>query len=139
MTRAVLVAVLVGWASLGLIGLSLSAMAQERITLTTPESYPSNAQYRVHRVVLDVESAEISIALIGQRGEKVSCLYSGTTTPTGSTLLTGLNKANLSTGYAGNATTGSLIQRIFHRLGVLGESATVCNKAIVGTLTGSVP
>ena len=115
------------------------AVAQERIDLTTPESYPDNAQYRVHRMVLDVESAEISIALIGQHDEKVSCLYSGTTTPTGSFLLTALNKANLSTAYAGNATSGSLIQRIFHRLVVLGESAQVCSKPIVGTLAGSVP
>ena len=123
---------------LGLL-LTWAGHAQERIALTTPESYPSNAQYRVHRMVLEVESAEIRIDLIGQHDEKVTCLYSGTTTPTGSVLLTGLNKANLSTAYAGNATTGSLIQRIFHRLVILGESAQVCSKVIVGTLTGSVP
>jgi hypothetical protein len=65
------------------------------------------------------------------------CTYAATTTPTATSLLTPFQKANLSSAYNNNATTGSLTQRLFHRLVVMGEAATVCGGAIVGTLTGS--
>lgn len=125
--------------SLALALLSVTALAQERITLTTPETVPSNPAYRLERIELNYDLNSIALYLRGANGELVTCSYNSGTTPTGSTLLTGLNKANLSTAYAGNASTGSLAQRIFHRLVVMNESATVCNKAIVGSLSGSVP
>ena len=58
---------------------------------------------------------------------------------TATTLINGLNKANLSTSYAGNATTGSLKQRIAHRLIVMNEAAQVCGRTLAGSLTGTVP
>lgn len=58
---------------------------------------------------------------------------------TGTTLITALNKANLSLAYVGTAATGSLKQRIHHRLVVMGESTAVCGKTLAGTLAGAVP
>jgi hypothetical protein len=112
---------------------------QEKITLTTPETKPSNAEYRLERLTIDADAGTIHIQLKGQNGEAKSCLYHSATTPTGATLIVGLNKANLSTAYAGNATTGSLKQRIFHRLVVMGEGAAVCSNGLAGTVTGTVP
>lgn len=121
-------------------------MAQEKVTLTVPETTPNNANYRVDRVILisddpDTPAADgfVQVQLTGieRPTQTVICAYGPTTTPTGTALLNGLNKANLSTAYAGNATTGSLKQRIFHRLVVMGEAATVCAKAIVGTISGT--
>jgi len=116
--------------------------AQEIVTLTTPETKATNPNYRVASFAMDVDAGMLSITLKGVDDvayPPVSCTYSTSTNPTGASLITGLNKANLSSVYASNATTGSLKQRIFHRLAVMGESATVCNKAIVGTMAGTVP
>jgi hypothetical protein len=77
--------------------------------------------------------------LKGQNGENVACRYGAGTNPTGTFLVNALNKANLSSAYAANATTGSLKQRIFHRLVIMGESTAVCSKTITGTLSGAVP
>jgi hypothetical protein len=114
------------------------ATAQERVSLTIPETKPNNTGYTVERFIYDDPSQMMTIQLKGDNGEALSCVYSPSTTPTAKTLWDGLNKANLSTAYAGNATTGSLKQRIFHRLVVMGESAQVCDHAIVGTIAGSV-
>lgn len=119
--------------------------AQERIQLTTPEAAPSNTHYRVDDFSLrpddpDIlaDTAVLSIRLISvPRRETVNCVYSASTSPTATVLITGLNKANLSTAYAGNANSGSLTQRIFHRLIVMGESTAVCGKTLTGSLTGS--
>jgi hypothetical protein len=119
--------------------LALPTHAQETVTLTTPETKPTNTTYRVSSLILDVDAGMLSIGLTGATGDRVNCTYSTSTTPTGATLITGLNKANLATAYAGNATTGSLKQRIFHRLVTMGEAAAVCGKALAGTLTGTVP
>lgn len=126
-----------------LVVVASAALAQERIDLTTPETTPSNAQYRIEKLLLDEGQSQIQLELRGQQGELVTCGYTSMTSPTGRTLLNALNKANLSTPYAGNATTGSLRQRIHHRLaigpGLMGESVTVCDKPLVGTLAGTVP
>lgn len=120
--------------------------AQERIALTTPETVPSNTQYRVASITLvaddpdttTVDEGTISIQLLGvEQRTPVTCTYNAETTPKGSALLLGLNKANLSSAYAGNATTGSLIQRIFHRLVVMNEAPAVCGRSLAGSLTGS--
>lgn len=116
--------------------------AQEVVSLTAPETRASNPTYRVAAFNMDVDAGMLSITLKGVDDvtyPPVSCTYASNTTPTGATLITGLNKANLSNAYAGNATTGSLKQRIFHRLVVLGESTAVCGKTLTGTLAGSVP
>lgn len=133
-------------------GLILAAMAgatfaQERINLTATETKPSNAQYVVERFSLvfddaataSVDEGQIVIQLRGQNGEARTCVYSSATSPTGTFLLNALNKADLSSAYAGNASTGSLKQRIFHRLAVMGEGAAVCGVTLAGTLAGSVP
>ncbi len=121
------------------------SIAQERITLTAPETVPSNLTYRVERIVLQnddpntvADEGQITIQLMGvERASAVTCVYNAASNPTGTFLLTALNKANLSTAYAGNATTGSLTFRIFHRLIVMGESTAVCGRTITGSLTGS--
>ena len=122
---------------LALLCTTISLSAQEKITLTTPEAKPSNTGYVVERMTLDVKVGTIYLQLEGDNRETVSCLYSSQTVPTGRTLITGLNKANLSTVYAGNAITGSLLQRLFHRLVVMGESTAVCGKTLIGSLTGA--
>jgi hypothetical protein len=124
---------------------AVSLGAQERITLTTPEPAPTNLRYQVERLTLTVDNPDttddegaIAIQLSGvERPGAVSCHYSRATSPTGTFLLTALNKANLSSAYVGNATTGSLLQRIQHRLVVMNEAPQVCGRSLAGTLTGS--
>lgn len=125
--------------------LSIAVIAQERIALTVPEALPTNQNYRIERVTLTdddpgtaADEGTIFIQLAGvERAASVNCLYSAATSPTGSFLIVALNKANLSAAYAGNGTTGSLKQRINHRLVVMGESTAVCGKTLTGSLTGS--
>lgn len=119
--------------------------AQERITLSVPETLPNNLTYRVERITINEDDpstvpdeGSIIIQLLGvERASAATCVYNAASTPTGTFLITALNKANLSTAYAGNAATGSLKFRIFHRLIVMGESTAVCGKTITGSLTGS--
>lgn len=125
---------------LAFICLSISGRAQETGTLTAPETPPNNTGYSVETLTLFRSAGVIHIMLRGVNNEPKECRYTPTTNPTGIFLLTALNKANLSTAYAGNGTTGSLIQRIFHRLFVMGEGASVCVGGLgAGTVTGSVP
>jgi len=119
--------------------LAPSVVAQELVTLTVAETKPANTAYHVASLVLDVDAGLLSVTLKGITDELVTCTYASNTTPTGASLILGLNKANLSSAYAANATTGSLKQRIFHRLIVMNESAAVCSKPLAGTLAGSVP
>lgn len=126
--------------------LALSGLAQEKVTLTTPETKPSNAEYRVHTFTITIDNPAtpadegvLTIDLVGQNGEAVRCQYHSTTNPTGTFLNNGLNKAPLNSAYAGNATTGTLKQRVYHRLVIMGESTVICGKTIAGSLAGSVP
>lgn len=129
---------------LTLLLLALPVVAQEKITLTAPETNP---EYRIaiFSVVSDdpgtatVDEGQLIMDLKGANGENVPCRYHSGTSPTGTFLNNALNKANLSTAYAGNATTGSLKQRVCHRLVVMGESTAVCGKTLTGSCTGSVP
>jgi hypothetical protein len=120
--------------------------AQERITLSAPETLPNNLTYRTDRITItkddpataSVDEGTIVVQLMGvERPSAVTCAYNATSSPTGTFLITALNKANLSAAYAGNATTGSLEQRIFHRLVVMNEAPAVCGKSLVGSLTGT--
>src|SRR5688572_8448663 len=107
--------------------LTMPLIAQERIDLSVAETTPSNAQYRPERLRLEFDNPAttpsdegvLQLQLLGQNSEPVSCVYTAATSPTATFLINGLNKANLSTAYAGNATTGSLKQRICHRLVVM--------------------
>lgn len=116
-------------------------VAQERITLSSAETV-ANTDYEIVTVTLDNAEGRIDIRMRGvQNNAQVRCEYNANTNPTGAFLLAALNKANLSTAYANNATTGSLKQRIYHRLfsGGMNEGPAVCGKSLTGTLTGSVP
>jgi len=124
-------------AILALFVAGVSVSGQETVNLTTPE--PSNTNYHVQAVMLNVDDGVLTIHLLGGNGSTLSCSYTPSSTPTGATLITGLNKANLASAYAANATTGSLKQRIFHRLVVMAEAAQVCGKSLAGTLAGTVP
>ena len=124
-----------------IVALTLPLGAQEKATLTVADS---NADYRVAVLQLTsndpqtaADEGHIYIRLDGIAPWRTECTYNATTTPTGTFLINALNKANLSTAYAGNATTGSLKQRILHRLVVMNEAAAVCNRALAGTVTGS--
>jgi len=119
---------------------------QERILLTVPESLPNNVNYRTERIILQeddlgtvsVDEGSITIQLAGvERPSAVTCIYNSSSNPTGTFLLVALNKSNLSSAYAANATTGSLKQRIFHRLVVMGEAPVICGKSLAGSLTGN--
>ncbi len=126
-----------------LVLLTLSLSAQEKITLTVSESNP---EYRIAHMTLSFDNpattpdeGAITLDLQGSGTMSASCRYSATTSPTGTFLINALNKADLSSVYNNNATTGSLKQRVCHRLVVLGEATAICGKAIAGTCTGSVP
>lgn len=134
---------------LGLLFVSLvigatTYVTQERISLTTGETVPTVNTYRVADFQILPDDPDTSqddgvlrIQLIGvERRVGVTCVYTAQTTPTGTFLINALNKANLSSTYAANATTGSLVQRIFHRLVVMNEAPAVCGRALTGTLTG---
>src|SRR5882672_9975347 len=83
--------------------------AQEQVNLTTPETKPNTTFYRIERLTITFDNpitsqdeGAINIQLIGENTEHVSCLYNSTSATTGTTLVNGLNKANLSTAYASN-------------------------------------
>lgn len=128
-----------------LLALALVVAAQERITLSTPDTGVSLLRYEPDRLVLQFDNPAtpadegvLQIFLRGvERPASVTCEYTATTTPTATTLLVGLNKANMASAYASNAMTGSLRQRIHHRLTVMGEAKTICDKSLTGTLTGA--
>lgn len=132
---------------LGILCAAVTLSGQERIDLSVAETQPSNSQYRIERLTIQnddpgtasTDEGVIVVQLLGQNKEPVSCVYTAATNPTATFLTVALNKANLSSAYAANATTGSLRQRIFHRLVVMGESTAVCGKTLTGSLAGSVP
>ena len=138
-------AALIGFGLMVILG--AAAFAQETITLTVPDTVPANALFRLERLTLtpddpatQADEGEVHIQLLGvTRPVAVSCLYSRATAPTGTFLINALNTANLGSAYVGNGTTGSLKQRIHHRLVVLNEAPAVCGRSLAGTLTGSVP
>lgn len=127
-----------------MIAATVAVVAQERITLSAPETAPNIQNYRLGRFIVieddpatPADEGVLSFELVGvERASVIACQYNATTTPTGSTLVVGLNKANLASAYAGNASTGSLKQRIFHRLVILNEGPMACGRSLAGTLTG---
>ena len=137
-----LVGFVFGWV---LLLLSVPFTAQERITLTTPETVAALGQLEIERIIITPDRVStpedegaILVQLIGvERPVAISCFYSKSTTPLGTFLVNALMKANLSSVYAGNATTGTLPQRIYHRLVIMNEAPAVCGRSLTGTLTGT--
>ena len=85
----------------------------EIITLATPLTKPNQTLVKLDRIVLDIEMKSIYIQWLGNNGEPGSASYptpapSGSSQPSGATLLNQLNTVNLS--------TTSLVKRILQRL-----------------------
>lgn len=122
-------------------------IAQERITLSSPETVTVTPINNYRNLSFGFEEdnpntpADEGVLYINvtgvERDNPMRCEYNSLSNPTGTFLINQLNKANLSTAYAGNATTGSLKQRIYHRLVVLAESKNVCPRQLIGSLTGT--
>lgn len=77
----------------------------EQLDLTTPETKPPVTTYRVVSLFLDWDGARIQITLIGSDGVGKLAEYTG---PTATSLMSGLNTANLS--------IKSLHRRVMERL-----------------------
>lgn len=85
----------------------------ETILLTAPIVKPSQTMVLLDRITIDITNKSILFQWTGDNGEASSAVYStpppiGSTQPSGATLLSVLNTANLS--------TTSLVKRIFQRL-----------------------
>lgn len=102
--------------------LTIPAVSQERVTLTTPKPLPVQVVgYTVAALHLNWEpTPQIVVRLRATDGTYSDQVYEGATA---TTLMIALNKANLS--------TRSLNQRIFDRL--------IADGRIVGAVAGSVP
>jgi hypothetical protein len=103
-----------------LVSILLITTPQERVNLTNPIAKPSISNYTISYLALDWSNQRVTIELLANNGERLSKVYDSTTNPTGNTIMTGLNTANL--------TTRSLNQRVFDRL--------IQDKVIEGTVTG---
>jgi len=98
----------------------------EIITLSTPLTKPSTTTVAIDRIVIDVTAKSILIQWTGNDGLAGSAAYPtpapvGSSQPSGATLLTTLNKLNLS------GVNPSLVNRILTRLqsdGYIGAGAT---------------
>jgi hypothetical protein len=90
------------------IGATIGLGAQERLDLTTPETKPTNPTYTISLVTFDWERGTVIATLKGTNGELLTKVYTGSTAPTGISLMIALNKSN-------NSTT-SLQKRIFLQL-----------------------
>ncbi len=88
----------------------------EILTITTPPAQQTT--WRVNEVYFNWDAASIQIGLKGTNGEAKHHGYSG---PTATTLMTSLNKANMS--------TTSLHKRVINQL--------VSDGVIAGTVSGS--
>ena len=87
----------------------------ETVTPPAPIAKPSITGYTLDYLNLDVGNLRILVVLKADTGETIQKVYDSTTTPTGATLLTALNRGNFS--------TNSLIKAVYNRLisdGVIG-------------------
>lgn len=85
----------------------------EIITLTTPISKPSQTIVKLDRLTIDVSTKSVYVQWLGENGEIGSAAYptpppNGSAQPSGQTLITTLNTANL--------TTTSLAKRVLQRI-----------------------
>lgn len=97
--------------------------AQEIVTLTTPVQPPSITNYHVSRLLINVDDLRIIVELKGPQGETLNKFYDSSTSPTGASLLTTLNKNNFSGG------NNSLIKAIYVRL--------IADGVLTGSVSGS--
>jgi hypothetical protein len=86
---------------------AVAVIAQESVTITTPVAKTTTSQ-RVSYIGLDLDNRKIVVELKSNLGETTNKVYDETTTPTGASLLTTLNRSN-------NSTT-SLVKRVYQRL-----------------------
>src|SRR4249919_2621516 len=87
----------------------------EIVTLTTPIPKPSQTTAKIERFIIDVVAKSVAVNFVGENGEAGSAYYPtpaplGSSQPSGATLITTLNKANLS------GANPSLANRILARL-----------------------
>lgn len=85
----------------------------EVITLTTPITKPTQTIVRLDRFIIDLASKSVTVQFIGENGEAGSAVYPtppplGSSQPSGQTLISTLNTANL--------TTTSLAKRVLQRI-----------------------
>ena len=90
----------------------------EKLNLTSPITTPNVISWQIDELHLRWSAARIDIRLLGSGGESKHVIYTGSKA---TTLLTALNKANL--------TTNSLHKRVMNQLVTDGE--------ISGTVSGS--
>jgi hypothetical protein len=104
-----------------LVVLGMSAVAQERIDLTTPVA-TTDTQCVIDSLLLLPRQGRIIVrAVLPVSGATLEKVYDSKTTPTGTTLLSQLNQ--------GNFTTNSLEKAVYNRLSVDG----VCVGTVAGT------
>lgn len=87
----------------------------EIITLTAPVTKPNLTTFAIDRITIDVTAKSIYIQWLGNNNEAASASYPtpaplGSSQPSGATLLTTLNKLNLS------GANPSLVKRILTQL-----------------------
>lgn len=83
----------------------------EILTLASPLTKPSQTTVRIERIIIDINQKSVLIQWLGTNGEPGSAAYptpASGAQPTGATLISSLNTANLS--------TISLVKRILQRL-----------------------
>ena len=90
----------------------------ERLDLTTPVTTPNQTDWKVDELHFEWTAARITVVLKGTNGERLRHVYMGATA---SSLMTTLNKANL--------TTNSLHRRVLTQL--------VSDGVIAGTVAGT--
>lgn len=85
----------------------------EIITLTTPLTKPTQTTVKLERLIIDLPSKSVLVQWLGENGEAGSAAYptpppNGSSQPSGQTLISTLNTANL--------TTVSLAKRVLQRI-----------------------
>jgi hypothetical protein len=105
---------------LAVLGSALALRAQERIDLTTPVQ-TTVTNWSITTFTLRPRQGIVYIRLVSNLGDEVEKVYDGTTNPRGSTLISNLNTANLS--------TRSLEARIYDRL--------IADGVFAGTVAGT--
>ena len=115
MTRQLRLAALAALLATG----ALAAQEREHVTLASPVPATVTA-YTLEEIVLNVRDRIIVVRVRPNVGADVSYAYTETTTPTGATLLSQINRGDFS--------TNSLVKVIYNRLmaaGVIPEGSVV--------------
>lgn len=113
-------AVFVYWTPRAVVPLTRVLFAQEAVTLTAPVVKTATT-CALDSVFIDIKNLRILATLEMNTGDTLTKQYDSTTTPTGASLLTSLNRGNFS--------VNSLIKAVHNRL--------ILDGVCVGTITGS--